>query len=199
MFYETMRVSLNETSQARWNAEGAEHLRYEYDLTPDDVVFDIGSYRGEWSSEIYKRYGSRIIGIEPTPYNSFDHFDRFINKAASDHDGVMNFGGAYYYSSAHEDPVESFPCFDLNPVLAEYPEIALVKCNIEGSEFSLLAHVISANLHLRVKNFQIQFHQIQSEPFMEWYNLIVHELDKSHERSFDFRFCWEGFIRKDRE
>lgn len=191
-----MKVTLNEDSQARWNAEGAEHLRYEYDLKPSDVVFDIGSYRGEWSAEIYRRYGCRIIGIEPTPYNSFDHFERFINKAASDHDGVMNFGGAYYYSSSHEDPVETFPCFDLNPLLAEYSEIALCKINVEGDEWVLLPHLISTTLHLRVKNFQIQFHQIEGQPFMEWYNLIAHELDKSHERVFDFEFCWQGWTRR---
>lgn len=173
-----------------------EHVRYEYDLKPDDIVFDIGSYRGEWSEEIYDRYLCRIVGIEPGPYNAFTHFHRFINKAASDHDGVMAFGGAYYYSSAHENPVETFPCFDINPVMAEYPEIALVKCNIEGSEYELLSHVISANLHLRVKNLQIQFHQIEGEPFVEWYDLIVAELLKSHERQFDYRFCWEGFSRK---
>lgn len=191
-----MRVTLNEDSQSRWSAENAEHLRYEYDLTPDDVVFDIGAYRGEWSAEIYRRYGCRIIGIEPTPYNAFDHFERFINKAASDHDGVMNFGGAYYYSSAHEDPVESFPCFDVNPVLAEYPEIALCKVNIEGGEWSLLPHVISANLHLRVKNWQIQFHMIEGEPWHQWYDMIVRELDKSFVRTFDFEMCWQNWMRK---
>ena len=190
-----MRVTLNEDSQSRWNAEGAEHLRYEYDLQPDDVVFDIGSYRGEWAAEIYNRYLCRIIGIEPGPYNAFPNFHRFINKAASDHDGVMNFGGAYYYSSAHEDPVESFSCFDLNPVLAEYSEIALAKLNCEGDEYVLLPHIISASLHLRVKNWQIQFHMIAGEPWKEWYDAIVHELLKSHDRTFDYRQCWEGFTR----
>lgn len=198
-----MRVTLNEQSQARWNALNMERVRYEYDLAPDDIVFDIGSYRGEWSAEIYRRYGCRIIGIEPTPFNTFEHFERFINKAASDHDGTIAFGGAYYYSSAYEDVTtvggsiyEMYECFDLNPVLAEYPEIALCKINIEGSEYGLLSHVLSANLHLRVKNLQIQFHQIQDEPFEQWYDLIVAELLKSHDRQFDFRFCWEGFSRK---
>lgn len=193
-----MRVSLNDESQARWIANAAEHLRYEYDLKPDDFVFDIGSYRGEWAAEIYRRYGCRIIGIEPTPYNAFEHFERFINKAASDCEGEVAFGGAYYYSSSHEEPAGNYPCFDLNPVLAEYPEIALCKINVEADEYTILPHVLSANLHLRIRDFQIQFHQIQGEPFEQWYNLIVTELCKSHYSTWPgFSYCWENWRRKE--
>lgn len=173
-----------------------EHVRYEYDLKSDDVVFDIGSYRGEWSAEIYQRYGCRIIGIEPTPFNDFQHFERFINKAASDHAGTMAFGGAYYYSSAHEDPTDVYPCFDINAVLVEYPEIALMKMNCEGDEWVLLPHIISANFHLRIKNFQVQFHIIENEAVQEWYNLIVSELGKTHQPTWTFPFCWENWQRK---
>jgi FkbM family methyltransferase len=192
-----VKVNLNEISQAKWNADDAEHLRYEYNLKPDDVVFDIGSYRGEWSAEIYKRYGCRIIGIDPTPHNTFQHFERFINEAASDYAGRMSFGGAYYYSSAYENPVETYPCFDLNVVLFEYPEIALIKLNVEGAEYDLLRDMILAGLHLRVKRLQVQFHEVEGIDWKNKYNVIAGNLAKTHSLTFRFPFCWESWRRNE--
>lgn len=192
-----MRVTLNETSQAQWIVDGAERLRYEYDLEPRDVVFDIGAYRGEWSAEIYRRYGCRLIGIEPTPYNDFQHFERFINKAASDHEGTIPFGGAYYYSSAHEEPTGSYPCFDINPLIAEYPEITLMKMNVEGAEYELLPHIISAGLHHRIKNLQVQFHEIEGVNCPHKYRVIAAKLSATHDREWYYPFCWESWRRRD--
>lgn len=61
-----MRVSLNEESQSAWQVQNLEHLRYEYDLKPDDVVIDLGAYRGEWANEIRARYGCQVLAVEPT-------------------------------------------------------------------------------------------------------------------------------------
>lgn len=192
-----MRVTLNETSQAKWREDNAEELRYQYDLKPQDVVFDIGSYHGEWSAEIYRRYQCRIIGVEPTPYNAFQHFERFINEAASDRQGRMHFGGAYYYSSAHEDPAQTYPCFDINPLMEQYQEIALCKVNIEGGEYELLPHIMGAGLHHRIKNLQIQFHEIEGEPFQERYEAIAAKLCATHAASFFYQHCWENWRRRD--
>ncbi len=192
-----MRVAPNAEWQAKWQADNAEHLRYEYDLKPEDVVFDIGSYRGEWSAEIYKRYQCRIVGIEPTPYNDFQHFEAFINKAASDHEGMMNFGGDYYYSSSCEEVTHEYPCFDLNAVLAKYPEIALLKMNVEGAEYDLLRDMILVDHHLRVRNLQIQFHEVADYDWQERYSVIAGNLVKSHELTFRYDFCWENWRRKD--
>ena len=52
-------VSLNKQSLKQWQDENLEHLRYEYDLKPEDYVIDIGSYQGEWANEIEKRYGCK--------------------------------------------------------------------------------------------------------------------------------------------
>jgi FkbM family methyltransferase len=174
--------------------------RRKHALTPDDLVIDVGAYTGEWSERIYELYGCRIIAIEPTPYiKSFAH-GQIINKAASDHDGTIEFAGAYYHTSAYADPeafgTRRYPCFDINRLLESQNEIAVLKMNVEGHEYDLLAHIISANLHLRVRNWQIQFHQIEGKPYKQWYDLIVAELDKSHHRSFTYPMCWEGWMRQ---
>lgn len=188
-----MRVTLNEASQAEWQEQNLEHLRYEYDLTPDDLVIDLGAYRGEWAEQIYERYGCKIILVEPTPYILGCPYGQIINKAAWTEDGKLAFGGAYYYSSAHEDATHEYECFDINSLLSRYDEIALVKLNVEGSEFSLLPHIIGANLHRRIKNLQIQFHIIEGKPYEDWHEKIQAELNKSHRLTYFYPFCWESW------
>lgn len=188
-----MRVTLNEDSQAIWQSQNLEYLRYEYSLKPDDLVIDIGAYRGEWAEEIYNRYRCKLILIEPTPSIVGFEYGQVINKAASDHNGKLKFGGAYYYTSAHEDPVTEYECFDINSLLSKYDEIALVKINVEGAEYGLLKHIIGAGLHGRVRNLQVQFHCIEGEPYKTMYEEITTELRKTHHLSFYFPFCWENW------
>lgn len=188
-----MRVSLNNESQAEWQANDLEHLRFEYDLSHDDLVIDIGAYRGEWGEEIHSRYGCKLISIEPGPWIVGFEYGQVINAAASDHDGMIKVGGAYYYTSAHEEPTHEYPCFDINPLLERYDEVALVKMNIEGDEYRLLNHIIGAGLHKRIRNLQVQFHEIEGEPFAEWHEVIQTELSKSHQLTYFFPFCWENW------
>lgn len=191
-----MRVTLNEVSQSEWQEKNLEHLRYEYDLKPDDLVIDIGAYRGEWAEQIYRLHKCKLILVEPTPHILGFPYGEIINKAASDHDGTLKFGGAYYYTSAHEDPVTEYECFDINSLLLKYDEIALVKINIEGGEYGLLNHIIKAGLHERIQNLQVQFHEIEGEPCMLWYERIAEQLLKSHHLMWCFPFCWESWQRK---
>lgn len=187
-----MRVTLNEESQAIWQSQNLEHLRYEYDLKPDDVVIDLGAYRGEWANEIRARYGCCVIAVEPT--DSIDDYPcEFIKKAAWTFDGKLRFGGAFYYTSAFEDQTHEFECFDVNALLSRFDEIALLKINIEGAEYELLNHVIDAGLHKRTRNLQVQFHLIEGEPIEEMYGVIASKLKATHELDWRFSFCWESW------
>lgn len=188
-----MRVSPNVASQKEWQEKNLEYLRYDYDLKPDDLVIDIGAYRGEWATKIFAQYGCKLILIEPGPWIlGFEHGE-IINKAASDHEGVIKFGGAYYYTSAYEEPTHEYPCFDINSLLSNYDDIALVKVNIEGAEYSLLKHIMSAGLHKRIRNLQVQFHEIEGEPYQEWHEEIQTELAKSHKLTWFQPFVWESW------
>lgn len=188
-------ISLNEDSQTKWRADNAECLRYEYDLSPTDVVIDIGAYHGEWASQIFCRYGCQMVVVEPGPWIVGFPCAEVVNKAAWIHDGKLKFGGAYYYSSSYEKGETEYECFDINPLLSRYDEIALVKMNIEGSEYSLLKHIIGAGLHTRIKNLQVQFHRIEDQPVDEWYSEIEQELLKSHQTTFKYAYCWESWQR----
>lgn len=189
-----MRVTLNEDSQAIWQAQNLEHLRYEYDLKPDDVVIDLGAYRGEWANEIRARYGCCVIAVEPT--DSIDDYPcEFIKKAAWTYDGKLKFGGAFYYTSSFEDPVREYECFDVNSLLSRFDEIALLKVNIEGAEYELLNHIIDAGLHRRIRNLQVQFHLIEGEPVEDMYGAIASKLRDSHYLSWFYPHCWENWRR----
>lgn len=189
-----MRVTLHEDSLNIWQAQNLEHLRYEYDLKPDDVVIDLGAYRGEWASEIRARYGCCVIAVEPT--DSIDGYPcEYIKKAAWLFDGKLRLGGAFYYTSAFEDQTHEYECFDVNSLLSRFDEITLLKINIEGSEYELLRHIIDAKLHKRIRNLQVQFHLIEDEPIEEMYGQIASKLRETHCLTFYYSFCWENWRR----
>lgn len=188
-----MRVGLDDTAQAQWNADAAEHLRYEYPLTPDDLVIDIGAYRGDWASAIHHRYGCKLICIEPTPSIVGFPYGDVINQAASTYNGTMHFGGAYYYTSVHEPPTTEYPCFDVNELLRLYDDIALMKINVEGGEYALLNHIIECGHHRRVRNLQVQFHLIEGQPCRDWHEEIQQALSQTHVLTYFYPFVWENW------
>ena len=190
-----MRVTLNEESQAIWQQQNLEHLRYEYDLKPDDVVIDLGAYRGEWAQEIRARYGCCVIAVEPT--DSIDGWQcETIKKAAWIFDGRLRFGGAYYYTSAFEDQTHEYECFDVNSLLSRFDEIALLKMNVEGAEYDLLTHMYQGDMLRRIKDLQVQFHLVEGEDSLMRYEVISELLNETHSLTrFEYPFCWENWGR----
>jgi FkbM family methyltransferase len=189
-------ITLHPDSLKTWQDQDIEHIRFEYDLKPDDLVIDIGAYRGEWANEMWNRYHCNIIAIEPTEYiRDFTH-GRVINKAAGTHNGKLSFGGRAYYSSIFEEGDHEYECFDINKLLETCPEIALMKINIEGAEYDLLSHIIGAGLHKQIGNLQIQFHQIDGRPYELWYKEIASKLSLTHKLTWHYPYCWENWALK---
>lgn len=186
-------ITLNENSLAAWQYENLEHIRYEYDLNPESLVIDLGAYKGEWANEIHARYGCQVVVVEPTEYIRDYKHGPIVNKAAGTHNGKTSFGGRAYYSSTFEAGDHEYECFDINPLLESFTEIDLLKINIEGAEYDLLQHIICAGLHTRIKNIQVQFHQIAGVPFEKWYNDIAGKLNVTHKTIWRYPFCWESW------
>jgi len=189
------KVTLNKTSLAAWQQQRLERLRYEYDLNRESNVIDLGAYQGEWAKEINARYGCNAIAVEPTEYIR-DYKGKIINKAAGTHNGKLSFGGRCYYSSIFEVCDHEYECFDINPFLESYSTIDLLKVNIEGAEYDLLQHIISAGLHTRIKNIQVQFHQIEGVPYQQWYEEISKQLSLTHHLTWHYPYCWENWELK---
>ncbi len=190
------KITLDPASLKTWQDNNLEHIRYDYDLNPASVVIDLGAYKGEWASEIHARYGCQVVAVEPTEYiNDFRH-GPIVNKAAGTHNGKVSFGGRAYYSSVFEAGDHEYDCFDINPFLESYPEIAILKVNIEGAEYDLLSHIIGAGLHTRIENIQVQFHQIDGLPYELWYKEIFAKLKETHSLTWNYSYCWENWQLK---
>jgi len=190
------KVTLNENSLAAWQSQNLEQMRYEYDLKPESVVIDLGAYRGEWATEMYNRHMCWPIVVEPTEYiRDFKH-GLIINMAAGTHVGKMSFGGRSYCTSIFEACDHEYECFDVNELIKGYLSIDLLKVNIEGAEYDVLNHIIGAGLHHRIKNIQVQFHQIEGVPYDKWYKELVTKLSETHTLTWHYPFCWENWQAK---
>ena len=55
-------------SSRKWRSEAVGHFP-----TPDDVVFDIGGFEGNWAGDIQARFGCEVHVFEPHPdFASYD-------------------------------------------------------------------------------------------------------------------------------
>ena len=52
---------------ARQQVDGDATLRLDYPLAHDSIVFDLGGFKGQWASDIYSRYRSKIYVFEFVP------------------------------------------------------------------------------------------------------------------------------------
>lgn len=181
-------IKLNDKSLKKWQDGKLEYLRYEYDLKPDDYVIDIGSYQREWSNEIIKRYGCEV-----------ECFEALDNRAAWTHNGTLQMGGQFYYTSMHDrgemGAVRTIPCVDIAPFLQR--EVALMKINIEGGEYELIQYIIDCGLIDNIRNLQVQFHIVDGMSCQQLYNNLFNQLCKTHQPTWIYPFCWENWKRKD--
>lgn len=187
------KITLHPDSLNTWYAENLEYLRYEYDLEPEDTCIDVGAFEGDWGRRMQQKYGCHIIAVEPGPEIAAFTTGYVINKAAATHEGVINMGGDRFARSIFESG-HDVSCFDINTLLQG--PIAVLKLNVEGSEYELLDHIISAGLHKNILHIQVQFHQIEGVPYEMWYEQIAKQLSQTHELSWRWPYCWENWRLK---
>lgn len=174
-----MRDVVTIGDQSGWDEE----LRYKYDLKPDDIVFDIGSYRQEFANEIRKKFGCYV-----------ECFEALDNKAAGTEDGKIMMGGDFLYTSFFAEKADrEFKCVDIAKYVTR--EIALVKMNIEGFEYVLLPYMIEKGLMIKIKNLQIQFHRIEGQDTDKMYKNISKQISKTHRITWRHAFVWENWER----
>lgn len=185
-------------------------LRLDYNLNADSIVFDMGGYKGDWSSEIYARYRSKIEIFEP--YLPFA--EQIKKRFRSNPDiKVRTFGldrkNEQMLMSDEADSTSVFKTkgntaktvqIELREAKAflkseNYPHIDLMKINIEGGEYNLLEHLIEEKLVQNIENIQVQFHHFvpNARTRME---AIQKELSKTHKMTYHYDFFWENWERK---
>jgi FkbM family methyltransferase len=183
-----------------------EELRYEFtDITPDDIVLDIGCYEGRWADEMMRRYGCRVIAFEPCSKfreaiaKRFSGNDRFtlMDYAVGGSSGEMDLKIKGDMTGFWADgPSERVKIHSISDVLNDISgQVACVKINAEGSEYPIMETVVRDGMATESRNWQIQFHQCVPD-FERRYDVIQKELQKTHALTYFAHFCWENWELK---
>ena len=207
------RVTKNgfERSVYLFRKSNGESKRFEYNLGPDSLIFDVGGYRGDFASEIYERYKSQIWIFEPVlSFYSFmvnrfkENGDIRIFNLALDRETKISrislgMDRSSYERDLGEGKFEEIHLKDVVEFLNEnsVPRIDLIKINIEGAEYDLLDKLLDSGLNGIITNIQIQFHDFT--PFAaERRDAIRKKLAETHVLRWDYPFVWESWeIKKD--
>lgn len=191
---------------------GDKTLRIDYELNSSSIVFDVGGYEGQWSSDIFAKYGCDIYIFEPV-----NIFSRFIVQRFIKNPKIRVYSFGLSYKSCEEDIFVSADSSSLyNEKSGSVKErvklmkaseffqkndiifIDLMKINIEGGEYELLQHLIESNIITKINNLQIQFHYFISDATSKR-DQLRNMLKNTHELTYDFPWVWENWKRKNND
>jgi FkbM family methyltransferase len=193
----------------RWYADGGdERFRFDYDLDRESLVLDVGGYEGQWASDLYARRPCRIQVFEPvTQYAErirtrfrhnpdIDVFDVALGGNERD-ETIRIIGASSSTHKARKSEEQTMRIVDVKEWFDEHgiEHVDLIKINTEGGEFELLERMIEAGLVPRLRDIQVQFHNVadDSTPRME---MIQREFARTHELTYQYRYVWENWSRK---
>lgn len=185
-------------------------LRLNYPLTEDSIVFDLGGYKGDFAHAINSKYGCYVYIFEPVNAYYLQCVDRFkdnkkilcFNYGLLDKDCKLaisneNDGSSILKNNTTDNCEQvSIKCFaETYNTLLGTSCIDLLKVNIEGSEFPLLAHIITSNTIQKIKHLQVQFHNFYpNSVFLR--EEIRSKLSETHIEAWNYPFVWESWTKK---
>jgi FkbM family methyltransferase len=188
-------------------ANGDKTMRLNYDLSENSVVFDLGGYEGQWTSDIYSKYRCVVFVFEPYK----DYANNIRNRfARNPHIKVFEFGLGKedklmtLYSSNDGSSVfkKAGVSFQINIKKASSfirnenaLRIDLMKINIEGGEYDLIEELIESNSISFIKNLQIQFHDFVPNAHARM-KKIQASLERTHRLTYKYEFVWENWELK---
>ncbi len=184
----------------------SEEQRYEYPLQPTDLVIDAGCYEGDFAAGMDARYGCQIIALEPVPQffqNCVHRFSlrpniRMLNYALFNHDGPMKMGlsnnSSGINSTGANIDVEGIRFATLLQHHV-YGQVSLLKLNIEGAEFPVLADIVESGLMPRIDRLQVQWHGIEN--FQREYGMLRDKILRTHTHVWgENPLFWESYELK---
>ena len=199
-----------ERARPWFEADGDKTLRLDYPrLTPKSIVFDLGGFEGQWASDIYAKYLSKVYIFEP-----FEEYFQAIKARFKKNPYIKPFP---YALSAERGKVKLFTNGDKTSQFLEgdsgefvmmciesftdfckshdIKKIDLMKINIEGGEYDLLDGIIAAGWLKNIVTLQIQFHDYTPDAEQRM-RKIQTALRKTHKPTYQFKFIWENWTLK---
>jgi FkbM family methyltransferase len=147
----------------------------DYPLNEDSLVVDVGGLTGDWAARIYCRYSCYIDVFEPHPVLVQQANENFLLNdkvcafpyGLAAKNGEMVLYGAGNESSlyptqntAEKYTVQIKKASEVFNELYSNTTIDLLKLNVEGAEYEILPDLINNFGMEKIKNIQIQFHQV---------------------------------------
>lgn len=179
-------------------ADGGEDIRYNYDIFKEDIIFDVGGYKGVWT-EAFANKECKIYVFEPSKANYEIIIKKFEGKDnikvypygldKYSHQSMLScedLGASQYHNSGQ---VEEAKFVDILSFMnnENINTVKLMKLNIEGGEYDILEYLIKTGNITRFENLQIQFHDIPEINGKQRMIKIQNELQKTHELEWAYR------------
>jgi FkbM family methyltransferase len=191
----------------KYFADGGDYVfRFNYNLTQESLVLDLGGYEGQWASDLYARYRCKIIVFEPVKGFAERIQKRFLKNpditvlqfglgktSRAETIGICADGSSIFKNSNQKEQIQ---IFDVKDYITSHSQIDLMKVNIEGGEYELLERLIETNLCRTISNIQVQFHYISNES-SDRMEQIQKRLKETHHLTYQYRFVWENWTRND--
>ena len=171
------------------------------------MVFDIGGHRGDFASNVYAKYGCEIHVLEPLSdlYNIIQSRFAYAPTVHTYPFGISDFSqevemmvddnASSVYKTGGKRAIVQLMEMEYVMNQLSVRDIDLVKINIEGGEFPLLAHCVKNQLVSKMKNIQVQFHIFVDDATSKR-EALQRQLSDTHELTYDYPFVWENWKLK---
>jgi len=205
LFYRTFNPTLQELRTRPWlEVEGDKTLMYDFDIKPEDVVFDLGGFEGNWSSNIFSRFCCSIHIFEPVKRFAegiaawFQHNPNItvhgFGLAGSTRTESILVNGMASSHFAKKGAPEEMRLVRASDFLSEnrIGKIRLMKVNIEGGEYELLEHFIETGYIRNISDLLVQFHDFVPDAPSRM-RKIQQALSRTHSPTFQYEFVFENW------
>ena len=202
IFFRAIAGDDNARSLLWWRLGRRDRLLFEHRLQQGDLVYDVGGYRGDWTWGMMGKYSCEYHVFEPHPEAFRNLAERFARHpdvtlhefALGGANGRASLSSAAEGSSIVSNRSDRSIDVGLVDVCqhlsSDGRKVALMKLNIEGSEYDLLEKLLKSDMRYRVQSMLIQFH-LQGPASKARYASIAESLTETHRLSWRYAFLWE--------
>jgi len=214
--FKIIRIRLNPTEREkeleRFHKDNGKDLKFKYlKINEQSIVFDLGGYEGNFSSNLFSRSPCKIHIFEPVPEFAKNIKKRFKNNknitcnpyglCNNNEEKIINLlkddTSSYKNQKTNDSNCVKIKLKDIVEYIDQnaIENIDLMKINIEGGEYDILNHLINSQKIEHFKQLLIQFHDIEIDSIKKR-NDIRESLKKTHKCKFSYKFVWELWVKK---